>query len=396
MSRSSTISSTTSSFHEVGTPGSDSEDEIVYSVASLPELEQPQTPCIFSDGDEDDDDYVVLRRRPAGAQGPDSATGSGVATPSAEGATRTSGRGSSSGALRGQVMVVQLRSQLKALSINTQSPTSPTTKRTGTSMRTYKKPREDDSDGPGESKFDARASGLPTPDITPLKERKQLQPSGSASLAAAVITPSSPQGVATPTPVPSVGKKKLKKAKKAAAAAKALSASTDSALLTATTSDGAKKGKKKKKERSKKATTTTTTAANASSEAKRSKAGQVDRSMVLEASTYITSYLSNPKAQTNSVCRLTLLQSLIIELGLMTSALKLPPSLRSATAFIKSHAFLNIKEYVSVRAQGPDAVRKILFPSRSALVKDIRKKRNPVSLKWVKEHGLQVLLVGCF
>jgi hypothetical protein len=96
------------------------------------------------------------------------------------------------------------------------------------------------------------------------------------------------------------------------------------------------------------------------------------------------------------VCRLTLLQSLIIELGLMTSALNLPASLRSAKAFLKSHAFLNIKEYVSVRAQGPDAVRRILFPSRTALIKDIRKKRNPVSLTWVKEHGLQVLLVGCF
>jgi hypothetical protein len=80
----------------------------------------------------------------------------------------------------------------------------------------------------------------------------------------------------------------------------------------------------------------------------------------------------------------------------MTSALNLPASLRSAKAFLKSHAFLNIKEYVSVRAQGPDAVRRILFPSRTALIKDIRKKRNSVSLTWVKEHGLQVLLVGCF
>lgn len=304
MSRSSTISSSasTSSFHEVGTPGSDSEDEIVYSVASLPELEQPQTPYMFSDGDEDDDDYVVLRRRPAGAQGFETATGSGVATPSAEGATRaTSGRGSSSsGALRGQVMVVQLRSQLKALSINTQSPstsTSPTTtKRTGTSTATSKKlQREDDYDNDdSELNANARASGLPTPDITPLKARIQRQPSGSTSLTGALIIselPNSPQSVATPTTtLPSVGKKKLKKKAKKAAALAAAKASTDSGSVAATTSDGVlKKGKKKKRSKSKKGTTTATN--STTSEAKQGKAGQVDRSMVLEASTYITSYV---------------------------------------------------------------------------------------------------------
>jgi hypothetical protein len=57
---------------------------------------------------------------------------------------------------------------------------------------------------------------------------------------------------------------------------------------------------------------------------------------------------------------------------------------------------LNIKEYLAVRGQGPAAVRRIMYPSRSALIKDIRKKNNRASLRWVKESGLQVLLVSCY
>jgi len=113
-----------------------------------------------------------------------------------------------------------------------------------------------------------------------------------------------------------------------------------------------------------------------------------------EAVGFITSFLSNPAARNDSACRLTLLQALIIELGLATPSL--PVSLRSATAFLKSHAFLNVKEYLAVRGQGPAAVRRIMYPSRSALVKDIRKKNNKVSLQKVKESGLQVLLVSCY
>jgi len=113
-----------------------------------------------------------------------------------------------------------------------------------------------------------------------------------------------------------------------------------------------------------------------------------------EAVGYITSFLSNPAARNDTACRLTLLQALIIELGLATPSL--PASLKSATAFLKSHAFLNIKEYLAVRGQGPAAVRRIMYPSRSALIKDIRKNNNRASLQWVKESGLQVLLVSCY
>jgi len=104
-------------------------------------------------------------------------------------------------------------------------------------------------------------------------------------------------------------------------------------------------------------------------------------------------FLSNPDVRTDGVCRLTLLQSLIIELGLATSS-ALPPTLSAAKAFLKSHAFLNIREYIAVRGQGPEAVQSLMYPSRSALIKSIKKKRNATSIKWVKELGLQVLLVG--
>ncbi|KAF8892586.1 hypothetical protein BD779DRAFT_1196545 [Infundibulicybe gibba] len=116
-------------------------------------------------------------------------------------------------------------------------------------------------------------------------------------------------------------------------------------------------------------------------------------SMYDEAVTYITSFLSNP-TEKDSVCHLTLLQSLIIELGLASSTL--PVSLTSAKAILKRGAFLNIREYLAVREEGPAAVQRIMHPSRSALIKDIKKKRNPASLKWVKKHGLQVFLVSCF
>jgi hypothetical protein len=70
--------------------------------------------------------------------------------------------------------------------------------------------------------------------------------------------------------------------------------------------------------------------------------------------------------------------------------------LRAAKALLKSRAFLNIREYLAVRDQGLTALQRVMHPSRAALAKDIRKKGNPASLQWVKEHGLQVLLVTCY
>ncbi|KAJ3844493.1 hypothetical protein F5878DRAFT_720650 [Lentinula raphanica] len=110
---------------------------------------------------------------------------------------------------------------------------------------------------------------------------------------------------------------------------------------------------------------------------------------------YVTSFLQNPSAYYESSSRLTLLQSLIIELGLSSSSL--PMSLKSAQAVLKSQAFLNIREYLAVRDKGPDAVKQVMYPSRSALIKSIRKQpRSRASLDWVKERGLQVLLVTAY
>lgn len=109
----------------------------------------------------------------------------------------------------------------------------------------------------------------------------------------------------------------------------------------------------------------------------------------------LSSFLQNPSAYDASSSKLTLLQSLIIELGLSSSSL--PGSLNSAKAVIKSQAFLNIREYLAVRDKGKDALKQVMYPSRSALIKSIRKQpRNRASLDWVKEHGLQVLLVTAY
>lgn len=115
-----------------------------------------------------------------------------------------------------------------------------------------------------------------------------------------------------------------------------------------------------------------------------------------EASNYITAYLAHPEAKENQVCKLTLLQSLLIELGLAKVSSALPTSLTAATKIIKATVFINIKEYLLVRTQGPQAILAAMYPSRSALVKAMRKKANRASLQWVKDHGLNVLLVSCF
>ncbi|KZT03490.1 uncharacterized protein LAESUDRAFT_659514, partial [Laetiporus sulphureus 93-53] len=105
---------------------------------------------------------------------------------------------------------------------------------------------------------------------------------------------------------------------------------------------------------------------------------------------------------------LQLLQALIVELGLCPAALQpsagalsfpslpaLPHSLRAAKALLKSQAFLNVRDYLAVRGQGLDALRRVMHPSRSSLMREVRSgKRMPREA--VKEKGLGVLLVTCF
>ncbi|KAJ6623450.1 hypothetical protein B0H10DRAFT_1873171 [Mycena sp. CBHHK59/15] len=113
-------------------------------------------------------------------------------------------------------------------------------------------------------------------------------------------------------------------------------------------------------------------------------------SMYEAATSYINSFLEDQ----TSVGRLTLLQSLIIELGLASSSL--PASLTAAKAMLKSRAFLNVGEYLDARQKGPAAVQGVMHPSKTSLIKDLKKRRNTTPVRWVKETGLQVLLVSCY
>ena len=93
--------------------------------------------------------------------------------------------------------------------------------------------------------------------------------------------------------------------------------------------------------------------------------------------------------------KLEFLQALIIELGLYTGLAALPSSMRAAKALLKSQVFLNVRDYLAVRSQGIDALRSVMHPNRTALLRQIRGgKRAPV--KTVKDSGLGVLLVTCY
>ncbi|KAF8582075.1 hypothetical protein K439DRAFT_1635625 [Ramaria rubella] len=119
-----------------------------------------------------------------------------------------------------------------------------------------------------------------------------------------------------------------------------------------------------------------------------------------DAVCFITSFLSNPSAALSSstYTRLTFLQSLIIELGLMSPRSALPSSLTAAKRLLKSRAFINIGEYLSVREQGLDKLQEIMFHSKRELTSDLRKKKGgrKADRGWVKRHGLNVLLVSVF
>ncbi|KAI0315841.1 hypothetical protein OF83DRAFT_318152 [Amylostereum chailletii] len=128
------------------------------------------------------------------------------------------------------------------------------------------------------------------------------------------------------------------------------------------------------------------------------------------ASNYIASYLANPPPTGNNGSLLLLLQALIIELGLHTlpasspstepssymalsvPQIGLPHSLKQAKALLKTHAFINIRDYLAVRERGQAALQQAMHPSRRSLVREIRGGKR-VRLGWVKKSGLNVLLV---
>jgi len=126
----------------------------------------------------------------------------------------------------------------------------------------------------------------------------------------------------------------------------------------------------------------------------------------------VFSFLSNPLD--HKAANLALLQALIIELGFFnppngvdcksdsgrsTPSFELsdiPQSMRAARSFIKTHVFLNVRDYLALRAQGQEALQNVLHPSRKSLVTELRKKDARVPRDWVKQRGLNVLLVTCF
>lgn len=126
----------------------------------------------------------------------------------------------------------------------------------------------------------------------------------------------------------------------------------------------------------------------------------------------VFSFLSNPL--NHKAANLALLQALIIELGFFnppngsdsrsdsgrsTPSFELsdiPQSMRAARAFIKSHVFVNVRDYLALRAKGQEALQNVLHPSRKSLVTELRKKEARVPRDWVKQRGLNVLLVTCF
>ena len=121
-----------------------------------------------------------------------------------------------------------------------------------------------------------------------------------------------------------------------------------------------------------------------------------------EAVKFMDAFIEHPDYYTSRASKLTFLQALIVELGLVSTTgpyKALPGSLSSAKALLKSNAFLNVKDYLAVRGQGLDALRGAMRPSRNALVKELRgvgaRKSGRAKLGWVKETGLTVLLVSC-
>ena len=120
----------------------------------------------------------------------------------------------------------------------------------------------------------------------------------------------------------------------------------------------------------------------------------------LISSCFNTRYLAHPPPPGNNGSALLMLQALILELGCLPSVAagkfaipQLPATLRQAKLFLKSHAFINVRDYLAVREQGQDALQRVMHPSRNSLVKEVRKgKRMPV--REVKRAGLNVLLVS--
>ncbi|KIP09278.1 hypothetical protein PHLGIDRAFT_116527 [Phlebiopsis gigantea 11061_1 CR5-6] len=133
-------------------------------------------------------------------------------------------------------------------------------------------------------------------------------------------------------------------------------------------------------------------------------------SLYEDAVQYVSSFLSAPSKETKKKSDLTLLQALIVELGLCSATSpsgseesfyhlpSLPRTIRAAKALLKSSVFVNVRDYLEQRNKGLDELRKVMHPSRRALVKDLGRGKGArkVPRDFVKNTGLGVLLVTCY
>ncbi|KAH9930968.1 uncharacterized protein B0H18DRAFT_1116664 [Fomitopsis serialis] len=209
------------------------------------------------------------------------------------------------------------------------------------------------------------------------------------------------------------------KAKKIAAAQREQASSADSSM-NATYSDKKDRVKRRKERRKAQRQADRAAASAPAQSTEAAEAGLGERPIVDDVSeagdlavtgayqdavSFINSFLSNPTTKSGAA-HLRLLQALIVELGLCPSAFSpssplsfpslpsLPHSMRAAKALLKSQVFLNVRDYLAVRSQGLDALRRVMHNDRSSLMREIRAgKKMPV--KAVKNAGLNVLLITC-
>ena len=97
-----------------------------------------------------------------------------------------------------------------------------------------------------------------------------------------------------------------------------------------------------------------------------------------------------------------------MELGLHSDpTTPLPGTLKAARTFLRSHAFLNVRDYLAVRSEGLGALQSVMHPTKKSLVSDLKRCKRSVKgadgemgrraqIGWVKETGLTVLLVQCY
>ncbi|KAG8899905.1 hypothetical protein FRC01_010331, partial [Tulasnella sp. 417] len=146
--------------------------------------------------------------------------------------------------------------------------------------------------------------------------------------------------------------------------------------------------------------------------------GTVGDSTYNDAVAFITKYITNPPQQPSVADQLRLLQSLIIELGLLSGKATMPQSIKAAKKLISQHVHINVKDYLARRTKqveaaraGPAAstkgkkasaqvgvgvteLRKLMFPSKSALMQSLKgNKKKVMPREAIKKAGLRVFMV---